>query len=82
MVGDKYRRLGAYLASQPGHQITLSFKQIEEIIQAKLPASAIKHQAWWSAEVPRRSQETAWLEAGWKVARADRERRFVTFERV
>lgn len=47
--------------------ITLTFKQIEEIIGFELPESATKHaEAWWSNNKDH-SQAVAWLDAGYET---------------
>ena len=40
--------LNDYLDGFRNDEITLSFEQIEKIIQDKLPVSAFKYRAWWS----------------------------------
>ncbi len=62
----KYEPLRAYLAAQPGPELTLTFLEVEAIIGARLPRSA-RARAWWmeSAAGP---QTRAWRAAGWAVA--------------
>lgn len=82
MIGQKYEPLRKLLQRQAGAEVTLTFAEIEIILNAPLPASARKHQAWWSANVPHRSQDHAWIDAGWTVDKADQERGLVTFRRL
>ncbi|MDC9825606.1 hypothetical protein PRN20_17875 [Devosia sp. ZB163] len=82
MVGEKYEPLRSHLQRQQGSAVTLSFVEIEAILEAPLPPSARKHQAWWSANVAHRSQDHAWIDAGWTVDKADQERGLVTFRRL
>ncbi|MFE4571366.1 DUF7662 domain-containing protein [Paenibacillus chitinolyticus] len=60
----KYDPLYTYLNTV---RITLSYKEIEEIIGGTLPESAYEHSEWWDNNTGSRSQNRAWLDAGWKV---------------
>lgn len=70
-MSSKYDALASFLRSQGTHQITvtLSYKDIEKIIGAKLPQSAFKHRPWWGNQVDceNRPQAKAWLSAGFRV---------------
>jgi hypothetical protein len=57
--------LRAIPASQK--EVTLTYEQIERILNDKLPPSASQHRAWWSnqKEGPH-PEKQAWLDAGWK----------------
>jgi len=64
----KYLPLYEYLSKQQERQIVLTFEEIEEILQAKLPKSAYKYQAWWgNTRSGTYVQAAAWLEAGFRV---------------
>jgi len=62
---DKYLPLQQYLEKCGGQKVTLTYEQMERIIEDKLPMSAHKYPAWWANG----SHEHAdsWLGAGWKV---------------
>ena len=49
--------------------ISLSFDQIEQIIDGKLPASHLGHRQWWEnqKDYSNRPQARAWLEADFSV---------------
>jgi len=65
--GDKYLNLRRFLEKSSSPQISLSYEQIEQILQFKLPASAHKHsEAWWSNNRDH-SQAIAWLDAGYET---------------
>ncbi len=69
-MAGKYTPLEHYLRYIPEAQkeVTLSFEQIERILNDKLPASAYEHQAWWANEKhPHQSEKQAIMNAGWKV---------------
>jgi len=61
--------------------VQLSFAEIEQIIDARLPPSAHNHREWWSNHVGSHVQARAWLEAGWEVESVDQEARTVRFRR-
>ncbi len=67
----KYEPLEIYLQNQSRskNEVSLSFREIEQIIGASLPASAHSYQAWWAnqKDVSTRSQAKAWLSAGFVV---------------
>jgi hypothetical protein len=67
---SKYTLLMEYLAEVPEevHEFSLSFERIEEIIQKRLPPSAVKSPKWWSNEVNgQNDQVEAWRQTGWFV---------------
>jgi hypothetical protein len=73
-MAGKYAPLEKYLRGLPHSQrdVTLSFEQIEGIINAKLPASANEYWAWWAnAKEGNHVNARAWANAGWKVESVD-----------
>ncbi|GAA5819316.1 MAG: conserved hypothetical protein [Methanobrevibacter sp. CfCl-M3] len=48
MVQTNMVPLRTYLRKIEDDYVTLSFKEVESIIGAKLPRSAFKYTAWWS----------------------------------
>ena len=78
----KYYPLQQYLSnlSTSKRNVTLSFLQIEKIINAGLPPSASIHRAWWSNENNgQHSSGHAWMNAGWKVDTVDQKQKWVRF---
>lgn len=71
-VNDSDKAIGKYsplyhsLRMKDEDSIELSVEQIESILGFKLPASALKHRAWWSNGITH-SQAKAWLYADWEV---------------
>ena len=79
---SSYAPLGAHLAQQSDTEtLTLTFQDLEAILQRPLPRSAYKHRAWW-ANTDTHTQALVWLTAGWKVDEADLEALTVTFTRT
>jgi hypothetical protein len=77
---EQYSKLTTWL-SHP-KMVVLTFEQIEKIIGEKLPDSAKKYHSWWGNEKKVTSQQcSAWLDAGWKVDKADLNNRMVRFTR-
>jgi len=81
---SRYAPLAIWLQQQPLTQekITLSFRQIEEIIREALPESARKHRVWWSNNLKVNPQARQWWEAGWSVATVRMAEEIVVFIRV
>jgi len=81
---SKYDPLRDYLKrlSQTHNEITLSFEQINRILEADLPKSAYQYREWWSNEVGgRHVQAHSWQDAGWKVDSVEFNRKRVRFVR-
>jgi hypothetical protein len=60
----------------------MSFDHIERVIGAKLPASAMRHRAWWSNNAENNVMTQAWKNAGFESENVDMKGRRVTFRRV
>jgi len=70
----KYAPLEKYLRDLPESQseVTLSFEQIEGILNSKLPASAYEDRRWWDHEKEgNHVSARAWAKAGWKIESLD-----------
>jgi hypothetical protein len=76
----RYTLLRAFLESVGEDTVTLAFDDIEELINAPLPASAYRHRPWW-ANHHRSPQGAAWMAAGYEVDAVDRPSRWVRFRR-
>jgi hypothetical protein len=66
---SKYTPLEHYLHDLPESQkeVTLSFQQVERILNDKLPPSAHQYQAWWANEKDGRHVHAhAWMDTGWR----------------
>lgn len=77
----KYDPLREHLRINGGASITMTFKQIEEVLSAPLPKSASKHQAWWANSRFSHVEAEAWLDAGYKVETVDQSAGVVRFIR-
>ena len=68
-MSGKYAPLEEYLRSAEKPEVSLTFQEIESILDLPLPRSARDHRPWWSN--PRGthvlSQQSAWLDAGYRV---------------
>ena len=68
---SRYAPLAIWLQSQvrEGHEkISLTFEQIEKIIDDKLPPSARQHRNWWANDTVVHTQSQQWLDVGWRVS--------------
>lgn len=76
---NKYENLTAFLRNVTD-SVTLSFREIAEIIHDELPQSAVTHRAWWSNST-QNSYSKNWLSAGCLVDSWDVQAGTVTFFR-
>lgn len=77
----KYDPLGEFLKQQNKPYIKLSFKDIEEIIESRLPKSAYTYRAWWANDNTHIQARNGWLTVGYRVRYVDLERGVVEFVR-
>lgn len=79
---SKYALLGRYLRDQAGEKVPMTFSQIERVLGARLPASALRHRAWWSNNPENNVATREWLNAGYETAQVDIEGKRLVFQRV
>jgi len=77
----KYEPLTEHLRRQPKDYVEMTFKEIEDIIEEKLPPSAKVHRAWWSNNRENKSMASAWLASGFRSARVNMKAGKLTFRR-
>ncbi len=83
-AGDStYAKLAVFLNAQPAqvHSRTLSFDQLEQVIQYSLPKSAKVHRTWWAND-PNHPQAAQWLDVGWRAHGISMTEQRVTFIRI
>ncbi|MGH7787008.1 MAG: DUF7662 domain-containing protein [Candidatus Binatia bacterium] len=78
----KYAPLERFLAAQSVSELTMTFEEIERVLEAPLPPSAYKHRPWWSNNETNSSMTRAWRNAGFKSADVDLVKRRLTFQRL
>ena len=79
---SKYYSLEQYLRNNPNTKITLTFREIEEILGFSLPNSAHTYpDAWWGNDITH-TQACSWLNAGWEVKSVNMTALSVTFVRT
>jgi hypothetical protein len=66
---SKYNALREYLASQVLNEVTLQFREAENVLGFALPSSAYKYQAFWANQSDTRNRPwaRAWSDAGFDV---------------
>lgn len=74
----KYEPLRDHLAGHSGHQITMTFGELERFV-GRLPASARNRRTWWANGS--KVQAQAWRGAGWLIQSVDMVTERVTFVR-
>ncbi|WP_456085750.1 helix-turn-helix domain-containing protein [Limnoraphis robusta] len=80
--GSKYQPLLDYLHECDKGEVTLTFAEIEALMNARLPASARTKRAWWSNRTKGALQAVAWMEAGYRVEDVDLDEQKVTFRKA
>jgi mRNA-degrading endonuclease RelE of RelBE toxin-antitoxin system len=79
----KYTPLARHLlhAATMSTPVEMTFSEIEQLLNASLPASARRHRPWWANDASGgHVQATAWLAVGWRVAKVSLTRQRVLFE--
>ena len=79
--GSKYYNLYKTLRSCGDEQVSLSFKEIEAIIESNLPPSARQNKEYWSNRVTGGVQAAAWMDAGFHVKDVDLSAEEITFSK-
>lgn len=67
VIDGKYVPLQNHLKKLTSSHVTLSFNEMEKILNAPLPKSAYKYQAWWVNNEKAHLHASTWLEAGYVV---------------
>lgn len=68
---SRYAPLANWLdlkARDDHEKISLTFEQVETIIDDKLPPSARQHRNWWANDSVSHTQSQQWLDVGWRVS--------------
>lgn len=74
----KYQKLGDYLRNSNKNEITLSFEEIERILDISLPNSALLYVQWWKGG---HNHELTWREAGYTIGSL-KLGKFVEFKKI
>src|SRR5699024_2081849 len=79
----KYDAITSYLKNNGGHQVTLTFTQIDELVfpARALPKTARTNVDWWANNYryPEKGAY-AWLNANYEVVSVNLEKEFVIFQ--
>ncbi len=84
-MSDTFAALERYLRALPQDKLedTLTFEQVEGILNDKLPPSAHLYYAWWAYQNEENHfAEQAWLNTGWRMDAVHFEDKWVRFCRV
>ncbi len=69
----KYEPLRQFLKKQKADRIPLTFKEIERILNAKLPATSKRQRSWWSNNPDNNVMTREWIAAGFETEAVDTE---------
>jgi len=81
MRRGKYQPLLEFLRDSNLDEVTLTFAEIEALMNDTLPDSARNKRAWWSNRSKGALQASAWMEAGYRVEDVDVDRQQVVFRK-
>ena len=80
---SKYDPLKMHLIQSPERVVTLSFAQIERILNTDLPQSAFRYNAWWANEIEgTHTHSNSWMDAGYRTEKVNLNSTTVTFKKV
>ncbi len=79
---SKYEPLEAFLSRQSDDIIEMSFRDIEKVLNSKLPASARNHRPWWANSPRGHVNAQAWLRAGFEAHEVDMGGEKLVFRRM
>jgi len=85
MPNGKYYPLERHLRQQKLRRLSMSFKDIENLIDDALPPTAYTNPEWWANEnvaKTRHVQCRAWQNEGYRVVAVDLKNQRVTFEKI
>jgi len=85
VMAGKYTPLEIFLRDLPKSkkEVMLSFEQIENILNDKLPSSAYEDSRWWEHETEGNHRNTrAWSNAGWQIESLDVNKKWVKLVRI
>ncbi len=80
---SKYDPLKRFLEAQAVQSLPMSFAEVEKVLGAKLPSSALAYQAWWANEATgSHVQARSWMAAGYQTEQVDLAGRNLVFRRI
>lgn len=81
-MSDKYTSLASHLKKSDQERIRMTFGEVENFVQGKLPPSAWEHRAWWSNSTSHSHARHGWLSVGYETSRVDLDEQELIFMRV
>ena len=76
---SKFDKLKSYFHELNKNKVTLTFKNIEKIIDSKLCSSAYKYQSYFYNQSDERSIANCWISQGYRIEKFDMENQKITF---
>ena len=81
-MNSKYAPLASHLRDSGRAHVSMTFREIEHVIGARLPPAAFRHRALWSNNPANWVMTKAWLAAGYKTEKVDMENGKLVFRRA
>jgi CBS domain-containing protein len=79
---SRYEPLSRWLEGQTESKISLSFSEIETLIEDSLPSSARQHRNWWRNDFVENINIPLWIGAGWLVSSVNMRSEKVEFHSI
>lgn len=81
-MSSKYQLLARYLRQRDQDMIRMTFKEVEDQIQGKLPPTAWEHRAWWANSETNAHARHGWMNVGYEASSVDMEAQELVFLRA
>ena len=78
---SKYAPLESHLRDSGRERVPMTFGEIEHVIGAPLPKSALRHRTLWSNNPANWVMTKAWLAAGYATEQVDMQNRKLVFQK-
>jgi thiamine kinase-like enzyme len=79
---SKYEGLTNFLKRQSGEEIRMTFDEVSQHIEARLPKSAVLYRMWWSNNTSNHVHAKAWVDAGFQTEQVDMNAKKLVFRRL
>lgn len=76
---SKYGLLARFLEQSDLDMLRMTFEEIEDKIQDKLPPAAREHRAWWANSETHSHARYGWMQAGYETSNVDMEAQELVF---
>ena len=80
-MSSKYGLLARFLEQSDQDMLRMTFEEVEQKIQGRLPPTAWEHRAWWANSETHAHARYGWMNVGYETSSVDMEAQEVVFLR-